>query len=334
MLSSQNVHFHFQKGVNSMSDKKMRDFANEFILYKRSLGYLYESQEYHLMKYIDYIELLKSDTPYLEKDVTLNYLGEITSAESTIRSIINVLREFSRYLLMHGYHQSYIIPPKQVSKATAEPPYFFTQMEINLFFKKVDQVKTHLSYKGRELVIPVIFRLLYCCGLRCKEVRTLECCNVHVDELYIDIMQSKGCNNRRIFISEELADYLNNYNNRIQLIFPDRKYYFPHGNKCYKGSFISKNFNNFWGEAFPDFIRTTRPRAYDFRHHFAWTNLNKWAAEGHDLNVMIAYLMRYMGHQTINETLYYFRFVPEFYPTYNEMTESSEEMLPEVPDEE
>jgi integrase/recombinase XerD len=64
------------------------------------------------------------------------------------------------------------------------------------------------------------------------------------------------------------------------------------------------------------------------------TTANKnYAIEGFDLNVMIAYLMRYMGHQTINETLYYFRFVPEFYPTYNKMTKLSEEILPEVPDE-
>ena len=79
---------------------------------------------------------------------------------------------------------------------------------------------------------------------------------------------------------------------------------------------------------------TTRPRAYDFRHHFAWVNFNKWAAEGMDINVMSAYLMRYMGHQTISETLYYFHFVPEFFPTFKKMTGSLEDMLPEVWDEE
>ncbi len=333
MQSLLNVHFHFQKAVNSMSEKKIRDLANEFILYKKSLGYLYESQEYHLMKYIDYSELFKPDTPDLKKNIVLNYLRDITFAESTMHSIITVLREFSRYLLTRGYQQSYVIPPKQASRTTAEPPYFFTQKEIDCFFNKVDQVKKHPSYKGRELVIPAIFRLLYCCGLRCKEARILECSNVHIDELYIDIMQSKGPNSRRIFISEELANYLNDYNNHIQLIFKSRKYYFPHDDKYYKSSFISNNFNTFWKEAFPDFIRTTRPRAYDFRHHFVWANLNKWAAEGYDLNVMIAYIMKYMGHQTISETLYYFRFVPEFYPKYNKMIKSSEEILPEVPDE-
>ena len=79
---------------------------------------------------------------------------------------------------------------------------------------------------------------------------------------------------------------------------------------------------------------TERPRAYDFRHHFAWTNLNKWAVEGLDVNAMIPYLMRYMGHQSVKETLYYFRFVPEFFHTNKSMSESLEELLPEVTDEE
>ena len=84
----------------------------------------------------------------------------------------------------------------------------------------------------------------------------------------------------------------------------------------------------------PDFELKTRPRAYDFRHHFAWTNLNRWAAEGLDLNVMLPYLMRYMGHQSVRETLYYFHFVPEFFPTYRRMAESLEDVIPEVPYEE
>ena len=49
---------------------------------------------------------------------------------------------------------------------------------------------------------------------------------------------------------------------------------------------------------------------------------------------MLAYLMRYMGHQTITETLYYFHFVPEFFPAFREMTKELEDVLPEVAHEE
>jgi integrase/recombinase XerD len=70
------------------------------------------------------------------------------------------------------------------------------------------------------------------------------------------------------------------------------------------------------------------------RHHFAWTNLNRWVQEGADVNVMLPYLMRYMGHSHIKSTLYYFHFVPEFFGTFAEKTKSLESLLPEVPYEE
>lgn len=44
--------------------------------------------------------------------------------------------------------------------------------------------------------------------------------------------------------------------------------------------------------------------------------------------------MRYMGHQSVRETLYYFHFVPEFFPVYRRMTEPLEGVIPEVPYEE
>jgi len=42
---------------------------------------------------------------------------------------------------------------------------------------------------------------------------------------------------------------------------------------------VSNNFRRFWGQAFPAFTAYSRPRAFDFRHHFAWANLNRRAKE-------------------------------------------------------
>jgi len=316
------------------SNKKLRQLADDFIEYKKSIGYVYNSQQDLLNQYVDYAEKASPDIIYPEKSVTDKYLGSLSGAPGTLYGMTCTLREFSNYLFIHGYEKVYVIPPKTASLPIPEAPYFFTESEISAFFEKLDGVEPHGSFKGREIVLPAIFRLLYCCGLRCKEARTLECCNVHAEEFYIDVLQSKGPKSRRIFIGRELAEYLNEYNARISLLFPERRYYFPHRDSCYGGGMISANFRRFWRKAYPDFPRTTRPRAYDFRHHLAWANLNRWAADGLDINVMLPYLMRYMGHQDVSETLYYFRFVPEFFPTFREMSKSLEDVLPEVPDEE
>lgn len=47
---------------------------------------------------------------------------------------------------------------------------------------------------------------------------------------------------------------------------------------------------------------------------------------------MLPYLMRYMGHQTVKQTLYYFHFVPDFYTTFQHMELSLEDVIPEVPE--
>lgn len=316
-----------------MTEQSLRQNAEDFITYKRALGYVYDGQARLLNNYVNYVENHPFAASVPTKEVTDEYISSISSSSATLYGTVSVLREFSRYLHTRGF-EAYVMPPKTLSQPVPENPYFFMPEEIKAFFCKLDEIEPHKSYKGRELVFPALFRLLYCCGLRCKEARTLECANVHTEERYIDIIQSKGPRSRRIFISSELADYLDEYDMRIRILFPDRKYYFPHGEKCYGSSAVSKNFKRFWTRAFPDFELKTRPRAYDFRHHFAWTNLNRWAAEGIDLNVMLPYLMRYMGHQSVRETLYYFHFVPEFFSTYRMMAEPLEDVIPGVPNEE
>ena len=308
----------------------LRQHAEEFLVYKRDLGYLYESQERYLFKYVSYAEKSCANVEYPTKVVVETYLDTMKNSGSNLFATSAVLREFSWYLKIRGFEEAYIIPPKTAPLPVPDPPYFFTEMEIATFFEKLDTIEAHMSFKGREIVIPAIFRLLYCCGLRPKEARTLKCANVHISDLYIDVLQSKGPKSRRIFISHELADYLKEYDEKISILYPNREYYFPGRDGFYSSTVISSNFRRFWWMAFPGFPKGTRPRAYDFRHHFAWVNINKWAAEGLDVNAMLPYLMRYMGHQTVKETLYYFHFVPEFFPTYREIAKPLEDVIPEV----
>lgn len=315
-----------------MSHKLIREYATEFVLYKQSIGYIYDTESYYLFRFVNYSEMIDMNYQSPQKDIVNSYL-DLLESTSCKHGTVCVLRQFSSYLIKLGIENTYVVPSKIAPKPIAEPPYFFTSKEISDLFQQIDLIEKHDCYKGREIIVPAIFRLLYCCGLRGKEARTLLCQNVHLKERYLDILQSKGPKSRRIFISEDLASYLLAYEMKISIMFLNRSYFFPHKDSYYSSGFLSVNFRRFWKKAYPDFVIHTRPRAYDLRHHFAWANLNHWASEGMDLNVMLAYLMRYMGHQTISETLYYFRFVPDFFPTFNQMTTDTENILPEVPDE-
>jgi integrase len=90
-------------------------------------------------------------------------------------------------------------------------------------------------------------------------------------------------------------------------------------------------FNRIWDQAgLPRPAGGTAPRPYDFRHHFAYANLERWMAQGKDVAALLPYLSRYMGHATLESTYYYVHTSPDFMAAYTHITANSESVLPEV----
>ena len=305
-----------------------------FIVYKRRLGYVYDTGERYLKHYQRHMEEKYPHLDLPDKESTDCFLDKYKGQSGGLYNAMAPLREFTRYLFQLGYKDAYLVPPKQMPKLHPEPPYFFSEEELSVFFQECDSYYAdNPGPRSRGIVMPALFRVLYCCGLRPKEARTLQSNNVHLTEKYIDVLQSKGPKSRRIFISDELASYLIRYDSHVTAMFPGRAYFFPRDiDNPYSIQALCYNFTVIWKKAFPKWSGNL-PRMYDFRHHFAWTNINRWAREGTDVNAMLPYLMRYMGHNCIKHTLYYFRFVPDFYVDYKNLSCQLNDRIPEVPDE-
>ena len=62
--------------------------------------------------------------------------------------------------------------------------------------------------------------------------------------------------------------------------------------------------------------------------------MNRWLRDGKDVNAMLPYLMRYMGHSDVKNTLYYFHLVPDIYGEMDARSKHSERLIPEVDDNE
>ena len=209
--------------------------------------------------------------------------------------------------------------------------YLMTEAEIYCFFKECDQYVLRHKAPARAYVFPALYRFMYCCGVRSAEARQLKCRDAHLDKGYVDILWAKGHRDRRLFLSEELIRYLIDYDAAIRKVFPEREYFFPggHGGIC-SSTALSANFRNIWLSAGLKRDGKVKPRAYDFRHHFACANIMRWSSEGKDIHAMLPYLMRYMGHSSLESTYYYIHLIPDFFPQYRCMTASTEELIPEV----
>lgn len=315
-----------------MHNNVLFTLADQFVTYKRQNGYVYQTGAYYLRKYIQFAAEANSEITVPDKKSVEDFLEKYEDAPGSLYNAAAFLREFSRYLIARGYPDAYLIPAGRIHLPTPVPPYFFTEKEVSAFFRECDIIKDDPHYKGRHLVLPAMFRLLYCCGLRCKEVRILARKDVHLDKGYFDVLQSKGSKSRRIYISKDLTKYLDDYDQHISSLFPNRRMFFPNRvDKPYGAAMLEKNFLRFWYSAFPEKKDSgVSIRAYDFRHHFVYANMNRWFRDGKDVNAMLPYLMRYMGHTDVKNTLYYFHLVPDIYGEVTARSKHSERLIPEV----
>jgi integrase/recombinase XerD len=302
-----------------------------FVTFKHSLGRKYATSTFYLHEFDVYCAAHES------KGVSLKEIAKswITLRENecpnTQRVRVAPIREFGKYLQSSGFSDGFVIPGKVCRQQIRPMPHFFTDDEIIRFFNVCDTLAPRKENRVRHLVLPMYFRLLYCCGIRTCEARLLLRKNVNLHAGYTDIIQSKGPKDRRVFLPKDLGSLYLKYDAVVNDIYPDRTYFFPtKADRCYECSAISQNFRKVWkaaGYRIP-------ARAYDFRHHFAFATLNRWIEQDADVHAMLPYLTRYMGHASLESTFYYLHLVPDFFPTFSEKTKALEGLLPEVGDDE
>ena len=165
------------------------------------------------------------------------------------------------------------------------------------------------SEKSTESVIaPVLFRLIYTCGLRPNEGRELLRENVNFDSGEIYVTNTKKKKDRIVVMSGDMLAQCKKYKSRK---LPESEYFFPRGDgKCYSAQ-QDRLFKKCWADANPGVADLPNVRTYALRHRFASARLNRWLDEGADLNNKLAYLRAYMGHKDLSETAYYIHILPE-----------------------
>ena len=309
----------------------LKPLIEDFLEFKNALGIKYVTGAYYLRQ-LDWYNYENGNFPIPKRDVVEGWASK--QAEKSItgdRSWISSIREFGRYLSSLGYEYAYILDDRYTIQKYHAEVYLMSKNEIKLFFEECDKYVLRHKSNGRPYILPALYRFLYCCGVRCREARNLKCEDVHLKHGYVDIIQSKAYRDRRLFLSYELIEYLKKYDKTVSECFSEREYFFPGGaGGICSSTAVSANFRNIWLSAGLKRDGKVKPRSYDFRHHFACANIMKWSNEGKDIHAMLPYLMRYMGHTTLDSTYYYIHLIPDFFPKYKELTASTEVLIPEV----
>ena len=229
-----------------------------------------------------------------------------------------------------------MIPISMTSKGPRYVPHIFNEAEIKAFFHGADSFRPHEKAPARHLVIPVFYRLLYCCGLRPAEARLLKKENVDLVRGAVYVVESKGHKDRVVAVADDLLQIMRSYSTLISEIYPDSDYFFPRydGEGPYTKLWTEEMFWRCFSMAGITEFEGPKPRVYDFRHTFATECICRWMREGRDIDAMLPFLSAYMGHARFEDTFYYVHMVPDFYERVGTIDRTAwEKLLPEVHDE-
>jgi integrase/recombinase XerD len=285
---------------------------------KRATGYKYVSEQRTLARFEAFCA---SEFPGVDTVTRACVEAWIAAARgravkpATVINLISPVRELARWLHRRRV-EAYLLPGGVLPKPARYVPHIYTDRELAALFAQTDRCHYCPEVPYRHLVMPVLFRTIYACGLRCSEARLLRVTDVDVESGVLQIRDAKGGKDRQLPVSEQLRERLAGYHATLAGQ-PGWEWFFPGATPDAPLTLnnVNRNFRRFlWQARIPHRGRGHGPRVHDLRHAMAVNNLRSWFARGENVGALLPVLQTYLGHSSIGDTAYYLRLTAESYP--------------------
>jgi integrase len=307
-------------------------FASEldaYLAFKEKMGFYGSSRVWYLKKFDSYCAM--HNRTVFDRETVEGWVIERLERSGCYRSWMSYIRDLGRWLHVHGRTDAYVLSDRWKATFVPAHPYLLNGQEIEAFFAAAARLEARSPWRWQAVAF---FALMHCCGLRTGETRQLTPERVHLPDGQIDIVCSKGNRSRQLPLSGEVLDVLVACDrvSRDRFGASRHAFFISAAGGQVTASSVGQVFNRIWDEAgLPRPAGGQQPRPYDFRHHFAYANVERWARQGRDVTAMLPYLARYMGHASIESSYYYIHTSPDFMGDYAQITtDMSRALLPEV----
>ena len=293
-----------------------KTYIQNFLEVKQALGYKYLTEAACLKRFDRFtVENYKSASTLTRAIVMAWCTKKLYEKQANLCARASVIRQFAIYLDNHGI-DAYVIPKNHFKSGEKYIPHIYTETELQNFFLATDKCHYCSPCPNRHLIMPIIFRMIYSCGLRVSEASLLKVQEVDLYNGILIINQSKKDNSRLVPMTDELTKKCQIFSKQVHFYSNEEGYFFPMiDDRPLTLGNIYKNFRKFlWKAGISHGGRGSGPRIHDFRHSFAVHCLKKWSAEGKDLMTYLPILRVYLGHDSFDETAYYLKLTADVFP--------------------
>lgn len=303
---------------------------NKFVAHRKASMNWCKTYENHLKSFNHYCDINYSTEIEITQEMVDKWSEKRENENNNSRSSrIYVIIALVAYI--NYKNSTTLLAPKPTKHENYKyKPHIFKEQELIKFFNSCDSIEVVgnlMSTKLMQIIIPVLFRMMYSTGMRTLEMVYLKKEDVDLESGVVNIQKSKGYNQHIVVIHDSLKEMLVDYDRQIEKLIPNRDYFFPtKDNKGYQRSWVTVNFRKLWDNSNLEYAR-----AYDFRHNYAIVNINSWHNVGVEFNSKILALSKSMGHSNIDSTMYYYTLVPGLADIQEELTRHTfEELIAEV----
>jgi len=269
----------YSKRVRILSEEN-RTVLNNFYKYLIGKRYSMSTIKTYTFFVADFIEYhnnkdLKTLT---NRDVELfieNSFVKRGYSISTHRQFVSAIKQFTNFKPECNINNLNLQSPKKSRKL----PTILSQEEI------IDLLRCTKNLKHKAIIA-----LLYSCGLRISELRSLKLCDINIDRKQLFIENSKGRKDRYVSFADSFISLLTNY-----LFSYKPKYYFVEG-------ISGKQYS---AESVRQFIKRNCKLAQIYRPITPHTLRHSYATHLLENGVDIRYIQSLLGHASPETTMIY-----------------------------
>lgn len=298
------------------------EIAAHMLIRKVELGNeAYRHYKNVIRNFDNYLYIINHNEKSITIDIIDNWIKQVSYGISinTVGQYIHYIRQLLNYLISCGYKCAI---PKNIISRDTYIPYLYSDEELNKIFAAADNLKAPHAVKNKwiETEMPMLLRLLFCCGLRVGEATNIKIKDIDFKQNLILLKVTKKYKQRIVPYVESLADIIYSYCLAMGILANPEAYLFPGIDK--ETALASNSIRNYFTEilkvagiARASYRANERgPCIHCFRHTFAVRSFNQAERIGLRAKESVPFLSTYLGHDSLYETEKYLKFSGDAFP--------------------
>lgn len=160
----------------------------QYMAERHALGFVSKTDEGCIRRFLRDYKEPEDGKIVFSKEYVLEHIGTgLNQKANTVLRDVSAINGFLNFVIRKGF-TAYKIPPKSMPKEVRNfRAYIFTDTEIEKMLDSADHFPVCMQNPVKKYQIPVMFRMLFNCGLRTSELLNLRVCDVDFTEKVLAI---------------------------------------------------------------------------------------------------------------------------------------------------